>query len=86
MLISWYNKVGRERTCNITIIDDIQKYDEGGLFCLRIRSDNVFPGSVLGEFQSVEERDNAYNDIKAALDAGIKKEFRFRAGYYKHIL
>ena len=32
MLISWYNKVHHKETCNITLIDDIQKYDEDEFF------------------------------------------------------
>ena len=84
MFISWYNNMGHERTCSITLIDDIQKYDENEFFCLRIRSDKVLLGGILWKFKSVEKRDRAYSDIKNALDTGEKK-FEFQKGYYEYI-
>lgn len=84
MLISWYNEVHHKGTCNIILMDDIQKYDEDELFCLRIRSNKVLFGGILGKFKFLEARDKAYDDIKDALDAGVE-EFEFRPGYYEYI-
>lgn len=64
-------------------MDDVQKYDENELFCLRIRKDILLCGGILGEFKTVEARNKAYDDIKDAFDAG-REEFDFRAGYYLH--
>jgi len=85
MLINWYNSVHRLRSCNITSIDDIQKYDKDGVFGLRIKRDKAWLGGTLGEFKSVEKRDKAYDDIKNALDAG-EEEFMFRPRYYEYSL
>lgn len=85
MFISWYNKVHHKETCDITLIDDIQKYDEDEFFCLRIRNDKVLFGGILGKFKSAEGRDKAYDEIKNALDAGVE-EFEFRRRDYEHIL
>ena len=85
MLIDWYNEVHRKETCNIILMDDIQKYDEDELFCLRIRNSKVLFGGLLGKFKSGAARDKAYDDIKDALDAGVE-EFEFRPGYYEHIV
>lgn len=81
MRISWFDKEHRKRTCSIASIDDIQAYDTGESFCLRIRSDLVLCGGILGEFLSPEARDKAYNDIKAALEAGVE-EFDYRSSFY----
>ena len=84
MNIKWSDGVHRNRNCNITSIDDIKKYDENGLFCLRIKEYICLFGGILGKFKSMEVREKAYNDIENALDAG-EAEFEFRPGYYEHI-
>ena len=84
MLIIWYKEVYHKGSCNISLMDDIQKYDEDELFCLRIKSNKVLFGGILGKFKSAEARDKAYDDIKDALAAGVD-EFEFRSGYYERI-
>lgn len=39
-----------------------------------------------GVINWIVARDKAYDDIKNALDAGVKEEFEFRTGYYEHIM
>ena len=84
MNIKWSNGVHRNRSCNITSINDIQKYEEDGFFCLRIKEGIGLWGGILGKFNSVEAREKAYNDIESALDTG-EVEFEFRQGYYEHM-
>ena len=72
MNIKWSNGVHRNRTCNITSINDIQKYDEDGFFCLRIKEGTGLLGGILGKFKSMEAREKAYNDIENALGLVLK--------------
>lgn len=81
MFINWYNREGHKNSCEITSIDDIEKYEEKDLFYLRVRKDKVLHGGILGEFESEHTRDEAYNDIKDNLDVGAE-ELDFRPGFY----
>ena len=82
MILIWRNKVDKERTAEVSSIDDIECYEEDGLYCLRIRNDLLLAGGQLGKFKSKDSRDKAYSDIKEAIEEKCE-ELNFRPSFYE---
>lgn len=80
MQFLWFNKDGRKRTDSLSSIDDIEQYEEDGLFCLQLK--NAFVGGSFAAFKEANSREKAYTDIKEAIEAG-DEEFEFHPSVYE---
>lgn len=80
MQFLWFNKDGRKRTVSLSSIDDIEQYEEDGLFCLQLK--NAFVGGRFAAFKEANSREKACTDIKEAIEAG-DEEFEFHPSVYE---
>jgi len=82
MKLIWYNKEHRIRSCELDSIDDIERYDEDNLYCLRVRKEKIFMGGILGKFKNNDSSEKAYADIKNAIEYNLD-EFEFHPSRYE---
>ena len=68
MTITWYNNNKNTRNCDISVIADIECYEEtdekGKLFGVRIRKDKVLFGGELAEFRQAMTQSDILKAVK----------------------
>ena len=86
MTITWYNNNKNTRNCDISVIADIECYEEtdekGKLFGVRIRKDKVLFGGELAEFRSKGAQEKLYADIQEGLKSGLP-DFEICKSFYE---
>ncbi len=93
MTVRWTNIEGNKRSCNINIIEDIvfedvdaaedvKEINLSNRYILAIKPEIVLTGGILAKFKHSENREKAYEDIKAAFEDGAE-DFVFHKRHYE---
>lgn len=86
MTIIWY--IGtRKRQCDISCIDEIERYTEQGkngetLYCISVDRTRLLPASALGKFRNQANCNESYEAIRFALESG-SSEYIFRKSFFE---